>query len=536
MNWKKPFIIVFLLIISSSLTAGCLTAQKSTKNVLRYSAGAEPQTLDPRKSTGLPEANIEAQTFEGLTTIGPNDQPIPAVAEAWTVSEDGLHYRFFLRKNARWSNGDPVTAADFEYAWKSALNPSLASEYAYQLYYLKNGEAYNKGLVAEDQIGVRAIDPYILEVHLEQPTAYFLSLAAFHTYYPVHSQTVQNNDRWATEPKTLIGNGPFKITNWIHNSKIEFSRNDFYWDASRVKMKGLEFILTESSAAELSMFENGQIDMGENIPVSEYPRLLKMGVLKINPFLGTYFFCFNTTKPPLDDPKVRKALSLAINREALIQHVTKGEQKPALAWVPYGLADAEAAADFRIVGGNYLNDNDIAAARRLLADAGYPDGRGLPSITLLYNTNEMHKAIAEAVQEMWKKNLGVTVTLTNQEWKVFLNSRHKGDYQIARHGWIGDYADPMTFIDMFMSDSGNNDAQYRNPDYDRLVRAAKLASDPAVRMQTMHAAEQMLFDDAVIAPVYFYTRPLLIRPNIKGVLHSVLGVVYFKEAYIEQYK
>jgi len=534
LNWKKFLFSILLILISGSLLAGCLTAQKSAKNVLRYSAGAEPQTLDPRKSTGLPEANIEAQIFEGLTTIGPNGQPLPAVAEHWTTSADGLHYKFFLRKNARWSNGDPVTAKDFEYAWKSALNPRLASEYAYQLYYLKNGEAYNKGLVDETQVGAKAIDAHTLEVNLEQPTAYFLSLLAFHTYYPVHLQTVQSNDLWATEPKTLIGNGPFKITNWIHNSKIEFTRNDFYWDIDKVKMKGLEFILTESSTAELAMFENRQVDVGENIPVSEYPRLLNTGVLKINPFLGTYFFCFNTTKPPLDNPKVRKALSLAINREALIQHVTKGAQKPALAWVPYGLADAVETADFRLVGGNYLQDNDIHTARRLLAEAGYPEGRGLPPIALLYNTNEMHKSIAEAVQEMWRKNLGISVSLTNQEWKVFLNSRHKGDYQIARHGWIGDYADPMTFIDMFMSDSGNNDAQYKNPEYDRLVKAAKWSSDPGVRMQAMHAAEQMLFDDAILAPVYFYTRPLLIRPTIKGVLHSVLGIIYFKETYIEQ--
>ena len=534
MNWKKSLLSILLILLSSSLLTGCLTAQKSSKSVLRYSAGAEPQTLDPRKSTGLPEANIEAQIFEGLTSIGPNGQIVPAVAEHWTISSDGMHYQFFLRKNARWSNGDPVTARDFEYAWKSALNPALASEYAYQLYYIKNGEAYNKGQVIETQLGVKAIDDYTLEITLEQPTAYFLSLLAFHTYYPVHSQTVQNDERWASSPKTLIGNGPFKVTNWIHNSKIEFSRNDFYWDVNRVKLKGLEFILTESSTAELAMFENKQVDIGENIPVSEYPRLLNTGVLKINPFLGTYFFCFNTAKPPLDDPKIRKALSLAINREAIIQHVSKGGQKAALAWVPYGLADASENADFRLVGGNYLQDSDIDTARRLLAESGYPEGRGLPVITLLYNTNEMHKAIAEAVQEMWKKNLGLSVNLTNQEWKVFLNSRHKGDYQIARHGWIGDYADPMTFIDMFTSDSGNNDAQYNNPEYDRLVKIAKNSSDPVLRIQTMHAAEKLLFDDAVIAPVYFYTRPILIRPSIKGVVHSVLGIIYFKEAYIEQ--
>lgn len=533
MNEKKLLALVLALLLLGSQLTGCFTAKKSTGNVLRYSAGAEPQTLDPRKSTGLPEANIEAQIFEGLIALGPKDQAMPAVAEAWEVSADGLQYQFHLRKDARWSNGEPVTAMDFEYAWKTALDPALASEYAYQLYYLKNGEAYNKGQASASEIGVLALDSHTLEVTLEQPTAYFLSLLAFHTYYPVHQKTAQTNANWAANPQTIVSNGPFKITNWLHNNKIEFSRNEFYWDASKVKIPGLEFILTESSTTELTLFENGQLDMGENVPSAEYPRLLQEGKLKVNPYLGTYFFCFNVTRPPFDQPKVRKALSLAINREALINHVIKGGQKPALAWVPYGLADTSEMADFRTTGGNYFQDNDVAMARHLLAEAGYPGGHGLPPIALLYNTSEMHKAIAEAVQEMWKKNLGVEATLTNQEWKVFLNSRHKGDYQVARHGWIGDYADPMTFIDMFMSDSGNNDAQYKNPEYDRLVKVGKASSNPVIRMQAMHMAEKILLDDAVLAPIYFYTKSVIVKPALKGYVHSVLGIIYFKEAYLE---
>jgi oligopeptide transport system substrate-binding protein len=528
----KAIALLMVAALLAIMLTGCLTTGKGTGKYLRYSAGTEPETLDPRKSTGSPEAIIEAQVFEGLTTLSDLDTPQPAMAEKWEVSADGLVYTFHIRA-ARWSNGDPVTAHDFEYAWKSALSPELGSKYAYQLFYVKNGEEYNKGTRRADEVGVQAVDDRTLKVTLEKPTPYFLSLTAFHTYYPVHRKTVQENPRWATDPKTIIGNGPFKITTWVHNSKLEFAKNEFYWDAARVKLARMDFILTDSATTELAMFENNQLDLGGNVPVSEIPRLQREGKLKIYPLLATYFYCFNVTKPPFDNVKVRKAFTLAIDRAAIVNNVTRGGQKPAMAWVPYGLADVKAGDDFRQVGGDFFRDNDVAAAKRLLAEAGYPEGKGLPPITLIYNTSEGHKAIAEAVQEMWKKNLGVNVSLTNQEWKVFLNSRSKGDYQVARHGWTGDYLDPMTFIDMFTDGSGNNDAQYKNPAYDDLVRQAMESNDQSLRLRLMHQAESILMDDAVLAPVYFYTNAVLIKPKVKGYVRSVTGLFYFKEAYIE---
>ena len=238
-------------------------------------------------------------------------------------------------------------------------------------------------------------------------------------------------------------------------------------------------------------------------------------------------------KAPLDNPQVRQALSLAIDRQAIITNVVKGEQRVALAWVPPGLADATPGSDFRSIGGDYFKDANIEAAKKLLTEAGYPDGKGLPTIELIYNTHDVHKAIAEAVQEMWRKNLGVNVRLANQEWKVFINTRSKGAYQIARHGWIGDYADPMTFLDMFETGSGNNDSQYKNPRYDTLIRLAKSTGNQEIRMKAMHEAERLLMEDAVIAPLYFYTRVTMVKPNVKGYHRSVLGHVYFKEAYLE---
>ena len=260
------------------------------------------------------------------------------MAEKWEISSDGLKYKFLLRPGIKWSNGDPVTAYDFEYAWKTTLSADFGSKYAYQLFYVKNGEAYNKQLTTADQVGVKALDDRTLEVLLEKPTAYFLSLTAFHTLYPVPRRIVEANPKWAAEPKTLIGNGPFKINAWVHNSRIELVKNDQYWDAAKVKMSRLDFILTESASTEIAMFDNNQIDMGDNAPPAEYPRLKKENHLRISPYLGTYFFVFNVTKAPFDNLKVRKALSLAIDRQAIITNVTKGEQIPALAWVPTGLA------------------------------------------------------------------------------------------------------------------------------------------------------------------------------------------------------
>ena len=523
--------VILFLLVASVAVSGC--GNKSGPKYLRVSVGAEPETLDPRKSTGIPESTVQAQLFEGLTTLDATNKPLPAMAERWEISPDGLRYKFFLRPGVKWSNGDPVTAYDFEYSWKTTLSPEFGAKYSYQLFYLKNGEAYNKGLTTADQVGVKALDDRSLEVVLEKPTAYFLSLTSFHTLYPVPRRIVEANPKWAAEPKTLIGNGPFKIANWVHNSMIELIKNDQYWDAAKVKLPKLDFILTESSSTEIAMFDNNQIDMGENAPPAEYPRLKKEGRLQTSPYLGTYFFAFNVEKAPLDNPKVRQALNLAIDRQAIITNVVKGEQRVALAWVPPGLADAAPGSDFRSIGGDYFKDANIEAAKKLLTEAGYPDGKGLPPIELIYNTHDVHKAIAEAVQEMWRKNLGVNVRLANQEWKVFINTRSKGAYQIARHGWIGDYADPMTFLDMFETGSGNNDSQYKNPRYDTLIRLAKSTGNQEIRMKAMHEAERLLMEDAVIAPLYFYTRVTMVKPNVKGYHRSVLGHVYFKEAYLE---
>ncbi|BBB90162.1 MAG TPA: peptide ABC transporter substrate-binding protein [Methylomusa anaerophila] len=533
MRYKKILAAMLAAAMLAILAAGCgKSGNINGGQVFRYALEAEPATLDPANSTAIPESLVEAQVFEGLTRLDARDQAIPGVAEKWDVSPDGIKYVFYLRPNAKWSNGEPVTAQDFEFAWKRVLNPDIASENAYMLYPLKNGQAYNEKKATADQVGVKALNEHTLEVTLEKPTPYFLSLAAFHAFYPVNRQTVTANAaKWATDVRTLIGNGPFKITAWVHNGKIEFEKNNQYWDAVLVKLPKMEWPISDSQTTRLALFENNQVDMMVEPPAVEHDRLTQAALLKISPYLGTYYYVFNTSKAPFDDPKVRKAFAAAINRDALVKNIVKGGKQPAYAWVAPGLVNPASGRDFREEAGNYAVE-DTALAKKLLAEAGYADGQGLPPITLLFNTSEIHKSIAEAIQEMWKKNLGVAVNLTNQEAKVFLASRAQGEFQIARASWVGDYADPMTFMDVFKDP--NNDAKYSNPAYNLLVEQAQAGNDQKVRMQAMHDAEKILFDDAVIIPIYYNTLPYLSRPYVKGYFWSALGIADFKTAYIEK--
>ncbi|KYZ78203.1 ABC transporter substrate-binding protein [Anaerosporomusa subterranea] len=524
-----------LLILCCTLIAGLLMTgcSKQQSTHLRYAVGAEPESIDPRKSTSIAASTIEAQLFEGLTVLDAANRPAPAAAERWEVSADGLVYVFHLRQAAKWSNGESVTAHDFEYAWKTCLSPDFASPYAYQMFYIKNGEAYHNKKASADQVGVKALNDYTLEVRLERPAPYFLSLTAFHTYYPVHQKTVAANGKWATDAKSVVGNGPFLLTLWQHSSKMELAKNPHYWDAASVKLARMEFLLLDSASTVMAMFERNQIDIGDNLPASEIPRLLAEKKVQIQPQLGVGYYSFNMQKAPFDNAKVRKAFQLAIDREVLVKKVLQGGQQPAFALVPTGLADVKPGEDFRKVGGDLLKNNDIETAKRLLAEAGFPDGKGLPPITLLYNTSETHKMMAEAIQEMWKKNLGVLVQLSNQEWKVFLDSLDRHEFQMARDSWVGDYADPMTFIELFEMTNGNNVPDYKNPDYDALVNQAKKTPDQQTRMQAMHAAEKLLIDDAVIIPLYYYTSPSLVKDRVKGTMRSIFGNIYFKNAYLQ---
>ncbi|HHV78851.1 MAG TPA: peptide ABC transporter substrate-binding protein [Firmicutes bacterium] len=543
---KRLLVSITVLLLVASLIAGCSQPSKPAEKpaekqpeqpkevVLTYNDGTEPQYIDPAKATGVPDNTVTTAVFEGLTRVK-GTEAVPGVAERWETKNNGLTWVFYLRKNAKWSNGDPVTAKDFVFSWRRVLDPATKSEYAYQLYYVKNAEKFNSGEIKDpSQVGVKALDDYTLEVTLESPCPYFTFITAFPTSFPVHEKTVKADpEGWASKPETYIGNGPFKMVKWEHKSKMEFVPNEYYWDRAQVKLDRLVFTLVEDESTELTMFEANQLDMTLTVPTAEVPRLRQEGKLRTEPILGTYYYSFNTTKKPTSDPRVRKALALAIDRNALIKTVLKDAgQVPAYAFVPFGMPDAAAGSDFRKVGGDYFKEN-IEEAKKLLKEAGYPDGKGL-KVELLYNNMEGHKLIAEAIANMWKTNLGIEMTLRAEEWKVYLDSRSKLNYQVARAGWIADYMDAMNFLDMWTSASGNNDTGWKNKKYDDLIAKARKTADNAERIKILHDAEKLLMDEMIIMPIYFYSQNRLIKDYVKGYVPSPLNIPDFKGVYIQK--
>lgn len=526
---KKALLTILLM----SVVAGGCGGLKREPAALRYNLGAEPETIDPARSTGLVEAKVELQCFEGLTRLGKNDEPVPGAAESWTISPDGKRYTFQLRES-KWSNGDTVTAHDFEYAWKRALSPKLGSEYAYQLFYIKNGEKYNKGLADESKVGVKAVDARTLRVELEAPTPYFLSLTAFPTLFPVNKKTVGAAPlKWASKPETYIGNGPFKLVEWKHRYEMRLEKNPLYWDAGRVKLDGLVYAMIEEATTALSSFESGQIDYMENPPFHEIERLKKENKLFVSPLIATYFVRFNAAKPPFNDARVRETFCLALNRFELTQRVLKGGQVAANAFVPFGIPDA-GGKDFRVNGGALIQDG-FQRSIVILSEKDYAKLQAaFKSLSYLYDTNELHKIIAEALQGMWKENLGVQVELRNVEWKVYLQNVRGLQYTLARARWYGDYLDPMTFLDMFVTDGGNNQTGWSNKKYDALIASAKNENDAKKRSSFLHQAENILMKELPVCPVFFLTDQYLSQPRVRNVHRSMLGMVDFKEAFIEK--
>ena len=526
---SPKLILISIFIVYSFLISGC-SDEAMTDDTVRYALESEPSTLDPAKSTALVESNVELALFEGLTRLDEHEQPQPAAAKSWDISPDGTEYTFHLRDNLLWNDGTPLTAHDFEYAWKRVLDPQTASENAYMMYPLNNGEAFFKQEVSADQVGVKALDDKTLYVKLKAPITYFLNLTAFHAYYPVPRHVVEKDPEiWAANDK-IVSNGPFVLTHWTHSNQLQFVKNDKYWDKDKVKLENMQWPISESQSTRVSMVESGQANITVEPPISEQERLTKEGLFKMSPYLGSYYYSFNTQKAPFDNPLVRKAFSMAVDREKLVNNVIKGGKEPAYAWVPPGLTNPITKQDFRREGGNLVEYNP-QKARELLSEAGYPNGESLPPITILYNTNEMHKAVAEVIQAMWKENLNVNVELLNQESKVYLDARNTGNFQVARASWIGDYADPMTFMDVYLDE--NNDGQYHNPLYNDLVRKAQNTNNQEIRMQAMHEAEKILMNDAVVLPIYYTTQPYIAQPYVKNYHWSILGTIDFKEAYIE---
>lgn len=538
MKRKKLFIIlaaVLTIVMVGTLFAGCGKGASNANQTLVYNLGTDSETIDPALNEAVDGATVIANNFEGLTRIGDDNNIKPGVAEKWDISADGTVYTFHLRKNAKWSDGKPVTAKDFEYAWKRALDPKLAAAYAFFLTdNIKNAQEYYDGKVQWQDVGVKVKDDYTIEVTLKVPTAFFLQLVAMPIFMPLRQDAVEKGgEKWTQSGDTYIGNGPFKMVKWTHNDSMEWEKNENYWDAKNVKLSKMTWVMVNEASSALTSWEKGEIDIIESVPPAEAPRLIQEKKLQVFPELGTYYLYYNTKKPPLDNPKVRKALSLAIDRNAIKEAVLKTGQIIAYAQVPYGIKESDGKTDFREKGGDLFKE-DVQLAKQLLAEAGFPDGKGFPELTYLYNTNESHKKIAEMIQDQWKNNLGINIKLANQEWKVFQKTRKNGEFDVARGGWIADYIDPMTFLDMFMSDNDFNDGKYNNPQYDQLLKEAKTTTDLAKRDQLMHDAEKIIMDEQGVCPIYFYVSNMCVKPWIKGVYKTPLATVYFDHAYVDE--
>ena len=497
--------------------------------ILHVGNGDEPRELDPHVVTGHIEANLCRALLEGLLSHDPKDLSLmPGVARAWQVSEDGKTYSFQLREDASWSNGDPVTAADFIFSWRRALSPALGNNYAYMLYYIRNAERFHRGELTDfSAVGVSTPDALTLVVELENPTPFFLQLLTHTSYYPVHQGTIEafgamdeRGTRW-TRPGNHVGNGPFKLKEWTLNRRIVVEQNEHYWDADQVSLRQIVFYPVQNVTTEERMFRAGQLHITASIPTDKiaHYRQRQPEALQMSPFFSTYYYVFNTAVAPLDQVKVRQALTLAVDRKQITEKITKAGELPAFSYTPPALNGYQANTDLR---------HDVARARTLLAEAGYPDGTGFPPLELMYNTSEGHRRIAIAIQQMWKTNLNIGITLTNQDWKVYLDKRDAGDYQIARAGWIGDYLDPNTFLDMYTSNSGNNDAGWSSPRYDELIAQAGATLAQAQRFALFQEAEAILMTELPVMPIYTYVNKALVAPQVRGWHPNVLDIHPYK--------
>ena len=499
------------------------------QGILHIGNGDEPRELDPHVVTGSIEHNLCMALLEGLLSRGPENLRIePGVARAWQVSEDGRTYTFHLREDARWSNGDPVTAADFVYSWRRALLPALGNNYAYMLFYIRNAERFHREEIANfAEVGVKAPDDLTLVVELDNPTPFFLQLLTHMSYFPVHKATIEafgaadeRGTRW-TRPGNHVGNGPFKLKEWVLNRSIVVEKNEHYWDADRVKLHGIVFYPIQNVTTEERMFRAGQLHLTGSAPVDkiEYYRNERPETIKIFPFFSTYYYLYNTHAPPLDRQKVRQALAMSIDRQQIVKKITKSGELPAYNYTPPDADGYTAATQV---------EHDVDRARELLAEAGYPGGEGFPALELMYNTSEGHRRIAIAIQQMWKTSLNIDVTLMNQDWKVYLDKRDAKDYQVARAGWIGDYLDPNTFLDMYTTYSGNNDTGWSNPRYDALIAQAGETTDRERRFALFQEAEAILMTELPIMPIYTYMSKSLVSPDVRGWYPNILDIHPYK--------
>lgn len=506
--------LVILSMLLALVLVGC--GDGSSKEVVQFihNNGAEPESLDPHVIEGSPEHNIYMGLFEGLVTYDPETlAAIPGTAESWEVSDDGITWTFKLRKSAKWSDGKKITAQQFVDSWLRMMDPETAAVYAYlPAMVIKGAAAYNAGEAAGSSVGIRALDDYTFQFDLVGPAPYVLGMLSHYAFAVVPLHTIEEfGDDW-TKPENMVSNGPFVLKEWLPHDKLVMVKNDNYWDKKNVKLDEVVVLPIDDQNTSVTMYEEGEIDWIEEVPDARLDDMkLDVGYHKAASFI-TYYYQFNTTIKPFDDARVRKALAMSIDRKELVDNITRGGQVPAYGITP-PLAAYPAVIGFK---------EDYDKAKQLLAEAGFAGGAGFPKTTIIYNTSEGHKRIAEYVQQKWEEILGIEVEIENQEWGTFLDNRQHQNFMVSRSGWQGDYVDPNTFLqDLLHSKSGNNDGKYTNAEFDKLIDDAALLPDGQKRYDMLRKAEEIAIgEDMGIMPFYYYARNNWIDDSVWGGWHT----------------
>lgn len=533
----------------SLLAAGILTAliggnvamaadvpagvQLSDKQTLVRNNGSEVQSLDPHKIEGVPESNVSRDLFEGLLISDVEGHPSPGVAEKWE-NKDFKVWTFHLRKNAKWSDGTPVTAHDFVYSWQRLANPNTASPYASYLQYghIANIDDIIAGKKTATDLGVKAIDDNTFEVTLSEPVPYFYKLLVHPSVSPVPKAAVEKfGEKW-TQPANIVTNGAYKLKNWVVNERIVLERNTQYWDNDKTVINQVTYLPISSEVTDVNRYRSGEIDMTyNNMPIELFQKLKKEipNEVRVDPYLCTYYYEINNQKAPFNDVRVRTALKLAMDRDIIVNKVKNQGDLPAYSYTP---PYTDGAKLIEPEWFTWSQEKRNEEAKKLLAEAGYTADKPL-TFDLLYNTSDLHKKLAIAVASIWKKNLGANVKLENQEWKTFLDTRHQGTFDVARAGWCADYNEPTSFLNTMLSDSSNNTAHYKSPEFDKLIADTLKVTDEAQRTELYAKAEQQLDKDSAIVPLYYYVNARLVKPWVGGYTgKDPMDNIYVKNLYI----
>ena len=507
--------------------------------ILSVQIGPNPETIDPALNSAVDGGNMILHTFECLLTVAEDGTLAPGQAESWETSEDGLTWTFHLRDGLKWSDGSALTANDFVYSWRRVCDPMVAAPYAETV--LGMVEGYQDAIGGNlEALGVEATDDSTLVVHLSQPCSYFGSLAAFATLSPVQQATIDaNGDGWAVNADTYVCNGTFYISEWVPGSYIMCTKNPNYWNADAIKLDGIKFNLIEDPNASYSAYQTGEVLFIKDVPTEEIPSLEGNPEFYVDPIIGTYYLSLNTQREPFNDPKVRKALSLAIDREYVANTLMQGTYSPASNFMGPGWIDTDGKEFIDNANGGkpYIDttnhEANVEEAKKLLAEAGYPDGAGFPSISYSTNDAGYHKVVAEYLQQAWAE-IGVELQVDIVEWASFTPMRRNGDYDAARNGWVGDYSDPSNMLDLLYSSNGNNDGKFNNAEYDAAMNTSRTTLDAAERSAALHKAEDILMNEAACIPVAYYNDFWLQSSKITGMWHSAYGYWYFMYADIAE--